>query len=521
MSQLFDVNIENYTKEEIESIFELPTVYNKETVEIHAQKMLHNILSDNNTNINIKNNIVQFVNAAKQKISASSEIVSAVNNTNALLIEEWGNVTNTDKRLKPSLTIDEGNTSIIGRPPTPYINAQPGEYFPGTINPIKKRTIVQQVNIDTRFREQYKTSIPTDITIELPNKFSHVVSMELSSLQFNHTFYAISAHNGNNFFWLRLTDTTKKKRIVIPDGNYNANEFIDLLNKYIQYTDSLFSKKDSNYESIQVSYDKTAKNTGTARIIISIFPVSTTSDYITPVPGPYFYVDASGNTVVINKTPIEDETPTPDSTPFILDFQSDFNGNLDYATTLQKKMGWMLGYRFGIYGDPTLIAKVYGPYVSTYDESFNLYKETKEIDTTAYRNCANPITSKETFIEFNVQGKGTYFISEGILDISGPKYFFLVVNDFNNNVVCNNFFSVFPNSLISNNVLAKINVPPPFLSIDIPNSLRNIVAAKRDYFGPVYIQKLNIQLLNEFGTLLDINNMDFSVGLSLTVLYDL
>jgi hypothetical protein len=49
----------------------------------------------------------------------------------------------------------------------------------------------------------------------------------------------------------------------------------------------------------------------------------------------------------------------------------------------------------------------------------------------------------------------------------------------------------------------------------------SIVTTAREYFGPVNIQILNIQLLDEYGRVVDLNNMDFSFCLNLTSVYDL
>jgi hypothetical protein len=75
--------------------------------------------------------------------------------------------------------------------------------------------------------------------------------------------------------------------------------------------------------------------------------------------------------------------------------------------------------------------------------------------------------------------------------------------------------------MLNNNILARINVQQQFFTIDDQTSLNSIVSQPREYFGPVYIQKLNIQLINEYGDFLDLNNMDFSFCLSFKIIYDL
>ena len=43
---------------------------------------------------------------------------------------------------------------------------------------------------------------------------------------------------------------------------------------------------------------------------------------------------------------------------------------------------------------------------------------------------------------------------------------------------------------------------------------------RRNYFGPVDIQKLHIQILDSFGRIINLNNMDMAIGIKLTCLYD-
>jgi hypothetical protein len=48
----------------------------------------------------------------------------------------------------------------------------------------------------------------------------------------------------------------------------------------------------------------------------------------------------------------------------------------------------------------------------------------------------------------------------------------------------------------------------------------NIITYPREYLGPVNIQILNVQLLDEYGRILYLNNMDYSFALKMTVVYD-
>jgi len=147
-------------------------------------------------------------------------------------------------------------------------------------------------------------------------------------------------------------------------------------------------------------------------------------------------------------------------------FQENYSGVSDMYTPLPLKLGWILGFRSGLYVG------------------------------------------------------GISYESEGVVDTNPCPYFFLVVNDYNNNVN-NGFYSAFQSSLLNNNILARISLGTPQNVITSSQNNLNLVTTPRKYFGPVDIQKLHIQLLDEYGRVLDLNHMDYSFCLSFQTVYDL
>jgi len=109
------------------------------------------------------------------------------------------------------------------------------------------------------------------------------------------------------------------------------------------------------------------------------------------------------------------------------------------------------------------------------------------------------------------------YTSEGLFDAGGPKYLYLVVNDHNNNVH-DSFFSAYDEHYLNKNILARISLSGALFTRVSDNY--SITSVPRKYFGPVTINKLNIQLLNEFGTIMDLNNMDMSFSLEILTKYD-
>ena len=110
-----------------------------------------------------------------------------------------------------------------------------------------------------------------------------------------------------------------------------------------------------------------------------------------------------------------------------------------------------------------------------------------------------------------------YYMTESILDILGPRYFYLIIDDQNNasNV---NFFSNSEKSLISDNIIARISLKNFVFSIHSQGDFK-VYTEPRYYYGPVNIDKLHVKLIDEYNRIIDLNKMDFSFTLSLITIY--
>jgi hypothetical protein len=54
----------------------------------------------------------------------------------------------------------------------------------------------------------------------------------------------------------------------------------------------------------------------------------------------------------------------------------------------------------------------------------------------------------------------------------------------------------------------------------IVNDNNNSLAKIRRYNGPVNLSKIQIKVLDKFGNVIDLNNMDFSLTLEMEILYE-
>lgn len=109
-------------------------------------------------------------------------------------------------------------------------------------------------------------------------------------------------------------------------------------------------------------------------------------------------------------------------------------------------------------------------------------------------------------------------ISEGLFDCGSDRYIYVSINDYQYND--NNFNTVcFDKSILTEDVIAKIPMVNGKLAI-VMKDVNNPLTKTRRYNGPVNISRLQIKILDKFGNIIDINNMDFSFTLELEILYE-
>ena len=113
--------------------------------------------------------------------------------------------------------------------------------------------------------------------------------------------------------------------------------------------------------------------------------------------------------------------------------------------------------------------------------------------------------------------KTTTTTSEAFIDLNGPRYLYLAIDEFNKGNQ-HSFVSPLYNSLINKNIIARITMDTAthgFGTI-LPANLTNglLVSDLRSYTGKIDLLKLNVQLLDENGNNMSLNGLDFSFSLA-------
>jgi len=115
----------------------------------------------------------------------------------------------------------------------------------------------------------------------------------------------------------------------------------------------------------------------------------------------------------------------------------------------------------------------------------------------------------------------TAYVSEGLYDSWGTKYLYVIVDDFNKNYA-NLVEPIYNSSLGRDNILARVSLAPILASLTEGTSLAdqfNPGDFVRNYFGPVDIEKIRLTVVDEFGRVINLNNMDLSLAITFVCLY--
>lgn len=437
-----DLNIDNYTYSELLNLFKIDNNYENTENRTKIDKVLKTIqtnfpklssfylksskiistvfnLCEKNMIENDYNDIEKYITEIKQienfQNMRENEIIDTV--TKKTIKSYNKNVTNHSLLNEPNLNLNKFDPSLNNKNNTNLIsNTFPNAVAPGYLNPVKRLTQNQNLNLNSCFRHNYYQTNPSDFLYMIPIEIKNVLSIRLVSIEIPNAWYLFSHIQKNNSFQVQVKVNGQViiYHIVIPDGNYD----IDTLQQFLNSTYFYETELDTYLKYIKFSIDN-------------------------------FNL----------KTRFEILDNDLDNFSFSLIFVDSLNQNM------MSTCGWILGFRLANY----LV-----------------------------------ITEK-------IQ-------SEGLFDAGGDRYIYVALNDYqyNNNTlntVC------FDKSILNEDVIAKIPMINGKLSLIVSDD-NNPLTKIRRFTGPVNISKLHIKILDKFGTIIDLNKMDYSLTLELEILYE-
>ena len=146
----FNLNIDSYTPDELESLLELKKPYNETEISEKIEVMKQNVSGDNNLDTFNSKNVSDFLDKVAHKLNDYLSF--------KLAVRESDRAVDTFKDLKNTVNTYDDHHLIVDPMKRIGLNTSAGTGIgprapPGKINPIDFRSINKTINIDTRFRE--------------------------------------------------------------------------------------------------------------------------------------------------------------------------------------------------------------------------------------------------------------------------------------------------------------------------------------------------------------------------------
>lgn len=399
-------------------------------------------------------NIVGDINS---KIDSYVKLFESVKNKNLV---------NFFEKVRKSLINEKGNSNITEGERLLELYTEKDKdkqnkftsIYGGNISQTKHKTITKLLTIDSRFRRDYHGTSPTDFSCFLPYVINNVTEIRLSDLEFPATFYPFQFEYENNYFWAKFDYYLPSTSILNSKYVYfyvePGNYYQETLIQYLQ------TSIDAEGVPLTISHNLNFNNGGG----IGDGDGKTAIEY-----------NSSSDLYQIVNLELNfrgEQLPTSESnynrTHFITVREGDeipdkikYYYNTKSTTDIKSRMGWMLGFRKDFYKD------------------------------------------------------GVSYTSEGQLEVIGPRYLYIILDDHNTSANTN-FFTNNEQAILDGDIIARISVKAYAFSIQSQNDF-SVYSEPRYYFGQVNIDKFDIKVVDEYNRILNLNGMDFSLTLQMKI----
>lgn len=461
MSYPFDLNINNYSIKELEDLLELPKNYNLNTIEIKEQQLIDNISNSNIIDIALKSKTLSFINNVKNYL---------INNLNKNLNNNFNNV------FGSQLIINSSNIQEQQRAQ----QQQEQEETPKPIN-LNFQDKTNKINLVGTILNPYSEH-------PVLQKQS-IVSNEISGYNYNSTItnYVFNTQFRDNYFNTISSDCTFTLPLTIKnvisislsacqfpnviygfsDSNQTNEIFIHEDGTNLEanvtipegnYNIDNFVKTLEDYINLQVCGIPISSTKTNYRFFVSYNP----STYLVSIENKFYTFSMN----ILRKTQIDLNCENQKYNDKLnVNNDNNIGDSCILPTQLFKTMGYIIGFREVLY---------YGKSSYTAESTFN-----------------NTYTS----------------------------YVYFCLNEYSNTQQ-NTTYGMFPSSVIDNSILALIPITSQPFSTTFDNN-SNFIYKTRVYGGPIDISKIQIKILNQYGTVADLHYRDFAFSLQVTTIYDI
>lgn len=493
-----DTNIDNWSTEDLLDLFGLDDPSTNDILTItnafisNAEKKNNDILS-------------KFLKKAKKKIMKATESEEEQDNyteeaSDQLL--EWREnqyLTQNDSiqadkstsRFNKTQIFNDNDKATMKRETLGITQAYDVPTMQGTINPNLKNTIEKTIIIDSQYRPNILPYADCDITepsytsnfsVDLSESLTNVLSMQLNSISIPEAWNNISSSLGNNFY--SFNDIIYE----IEDGYYTVYSLITELNKH--------------NNGLTFDYKKTK------------------------------------NKIIVTGT----GTVTWYSKDMILNYGLKNNCNCVNTTFINNNLGWKLGFRSTNEDDTILETSInitatggaslnlYGPqYFLLGVDDYQNNRVNSAVVGIGKLNTKLDLPDYTTDDNLSCVNNSPVYVEKNPRRLTQAQLY--TINTINENRKEEKKRQIAPTT---NNILATIPIiKSSNITEDASGNIISITSSnnsiltysgldeftKREYFGPVNIERLQVSLYDDQGNYVDMNGIDWSFTLKIKQLY--
>ena len=210
MEPSFDLDINNYTTDDLMRFFKLEDNYSLEDLNIKEEKLATSILSVDNQKYNskMKFDIINFIKLAKDLLISFKHDME----TNNEIKKNIAKFVNKDKDL---------NVGKIINPLSEHQALQYNIIPKESINGYNYDVTTSIYVFNTFGRNDFYISTASNSTYDLPVKWKNVISIQLSSATIPNVMYAFNYEEGTDQIYIEEDNTGFAGIVTIPAGNYS------------------------------------------------------------------------------------------------------------------------------------------------------------------------------------------------------------------------------------------------------------------------------------------------------------
>lgn len=498
MSEL-DTNIDNWSTADILDLFGLTKSSGSE-IEVVANRLINKASDEGNTSI------VTFLKQARSKVLQTTgreeEEGTFDEQASNQLLEWWHNQSleqsNQDQADKTTsrdnkVQIFDDNTHFQMKRETLGVNQVYNvPVAQGNINPNLKNVVERTVIVDSQYRANIfpwagqnvsEPAFPASFSVDLTETLHNVISMELYSVQFPKTWNNISGFIGNSCFGLVTADVVNY--VAIYDGYYkDGNALADAVNQKSSY-------------GLDIKYNSITNKIG-------VRPINKNVSKIVWYDGQNAPINPECSRCVTNSF-------SNNNLGWTMGFRNDYESSTGSLTTSNPDNSTWTSH---VWADasPSLNGPQY-LLLSLDDYNHNRLNKgiigtnitSNKLDMPSYTSCNN-LTVDSSGNRIAVKTAPRQLTQAQLFTIN--KIYQARQEKKTRNV-----------APTTNNVLGVIPVgnDPHGSTITLLGS--SMSSNSREYFGPVTIERVGVELQDDKGNLLDLNGVDWSFTFKVKQLY--